>query len=174
MSLFLVPCGRDAAFEYIRAHHRHHRPPQGYKFAIAAQDAQDGTLHGVVTVGRPVARGIDDGFTLEVTRCCTDGARNACSLLYGAARRAAFELGYRRIVTYTLESEAGSSLRGAGWTLQARTGEKRAWGRAGGRTRSNAHPVGSKFRWVAERHDYPDRPELFTAVEREDPQLDLL
>jgi hypothetical protein len=69
----------------------------------------------VVIVGRPVARMLDNGWTLEVNRCCTDGTRNACSLLYGAAWRAAKALGYRRLITYTLPEEGGASLRGAGW-----------------------------------------------------------
>ena len=68
-------------------------------------------------VGRPVARHLDDGMTLEVTRCCTDGARNGCSKLYGAAWRATRALGYRRLLTYILASEAGASLRASGWHL---------------------------------------------------------
>src|ERR1035441_8056475 len=74
-------------------------------------------LVGVAIVGRPVARRLDDGETLEVTRLCTDGTPNACSFLYGACRRAAFALGYGRIGTYTLQDEGGASLRAAGWTL---------------------------------------------------------
>jgi hypothetical protein len=79
-------------------------------------------VHGVAIVGRPVARGNDDGWTLEVNRCCTDGARNACSMLYGAAWRATKSLGYRRLITYTLPEEGGASLRGAGWTLVGKRG----------------------------------------------------
>ena len=56
-------------------------------------------------------------MTLEVTRLCTDGTKNACSFLYGKAARAAFALGYRRIGTYTLPDEGGASLRAAGWKL---------------------------------------------------------
>ena len=95
--------------------HRHHKPMPGAKFCIAVSD--ESGVRGVAMVGRPVARMSDDGWTLEVNRVCTDGARNACSMLYGAAWRAAKALGYRRLVTYTLPAEGGASLRAAGWKL---------------------------------------------------------
>lgn len=102
------------ACAYINAHHRHHHKPQGWKFGIGLFVA--GSMSGVLTAGRPVARKLDDGLTLEITRCCTDGTRNACSRLYGAARRAGFAMGYRRIITYTLQREPGASLAAAGFT----------------------------------------------------------
>lgn len=104
-----------AANAFVAAWHRHHKPVVGHKFSIGA--VLDGVLVGVVIVGRPVSRLRDDGSTLEVTRLCTDGTRNACSFLYGCAARAAFALGFRRIGTYTLPSEGGASLRAAGWRL---------------------------------------------------------
>jgi hypothetical protein len=82
---------------FVAAHHRHHSPVVGHKFSLGAQLAGD--LMGVVIVGRPVSRMRDDGDTLEVTRLCTTGHRNACSFLYGAAARATFALGYHRIAT---------------------------------------------------------------------------
>ena len=97
-------------------HHRHHRPVVGHKFSIAAVSADD-AVDGVAIVGRPVARGRDDGWTLEVTHLCVaDRRRDACSFLYAASARAAWALGYQSIGTYTLTSETGASLRGAGWT----------------------------------------------------------
>lgn len=101
-------------------HHRHHRPVPGAKFCIAAAAA--GAVVGVAIVGRPVARNSDNGWSLEVNRCCTDGTRNACSFLYGAAWKAAKALGYRRLITYTLPAEGGASLRGAGWKLLGERG----------------------------------------------------
>jgi hypothetical protein len=98
---------------FVTAHHRHHQHVIGHKFAIGA--VADGTLVGVVIVGRPVSRMRDDGKTLEVTRLCTDGSRNACSFLYGCAARAAFALGYERIGTYIRLDEPGTSLVAAGW-----------------------------------------------------------
>ena len=56
-------------------------------------------------MGRPVSRYLDDGLTLEVNRLCTTGAENACSMLYGAAARAARAMGYQKIITYTLDTE---------------------------------------------------------------------
>lgn len=104
MSLRLLPCTLTDAAAFVRQHHRHHRPPQGGLFAVAVGDD---VVRGVAIVGRPVARGLQDGWTAEVTRLATDGTRNACSMLYGACWRAARSLGWRRLVTYTLPSEGG-------------------------------------------------------------------
>jgi hypothetical protein len=114
--LTVTPIGLAEANAFISRHHRHHKPVPGAKFCIAVSD-KDGVVRGVAIVGRPVARMSDDGWTLEVNRVCTDGARNACSMLYGAAWRAAKALGFRRLITYTLPEEGGASLRAAGWRL---------------------------------------------------------
>lgn len=109
----ITPINLDEANAFISMHHRHHKPVPGAKFCIAV--SEDNVVRGVAIVGRPVARMSDTGFTLEVNRCCTDGARNACSMLYGAAWRAAKALGYLRLITYTLPEEGGASLRASGW-----------------------------------------------------------
>lgn len=111
--LRVAPITLAAAREYVRAHHRHNAPPVGHRFSLSVLD-DDGALRGVATVGRPVARALDDGLTVEVNRTCTDGCPNANSMLYGAAWRAARALGYRRMVTYTRADESGASLRAAG------------------------------------------------------------
>ena len=129
--LVLVPVNWRQAHLFVREHHRHFKPPIGHKFSIGVQ--ADGKLVGVAICGRPVARLLDDGWTLEVTRCCTDGTRNACSKLYGAARRAAKALGYRRVVTYILRREQGRSLHAAGWikTHEGKGGNYSNWDRPG-------------------------------------------
>ena len=114
--LTVTPIDFAEANAFVATYHRHHKPMPGCKFSIAVSD-NDGVVRGVAMIGRPVARMSDDGFTLEVNRVCTDGSRNACSMLYGAAWRAAKALGYRRLITYTLPQEGGSSLRAAGWKL---------------------------------------------------------
>ncbi|WP_369693792.1 XF1762 family protein [Pseudomonas citronellolis] len=113
--LEIVPLSLAEANTFVVKHHRHHGPVQGHKFSLGV--ASDGCILGVVIVGRPVARHLDDGLTLEVTRCCTNGVRNGCSKLYGAAWRASNALGYRRLITYILASETGGSLRASGWHL---------------------------------------------------------
>ena len=144
--LELRPSSKNESDAFISKHHRHHKPPQGFKFAIAASLGDD--LVGVITVGRPVSRMRQrDPFTLEVTRCCTDGTRNACSFLYAAAARAAFALGYRRIGTYTLPEEGGASLRASGWLEISKTsGGANGWSRKG-RERLDNHPLGQKVLW---------------------------
>lgn len=143
--LGVVPMTLRGARAYVAAHHRHHRPPQGALFALGA--AIGDHVVGVAIVGRPVARLAADGWTAEVTRLCTDGTRNACSLLYGAAWRAARALGWRRLITYTLEEEGGASLRGAGWRLVGEAGGG-SWSRAS-RPRVDDHPTQGKLRWEA-------------------------
>jgi hypothetical protein len=118
--LLIVPMEFDEAVAYVRRHHRHHKPPNGYKFAVGVARVSDGQIAGVAMAGRPVARLFNDGWTVEILRCATDGTRNACSALYRASARAAFALGYRRVVTYTRADERGASLRGAGWRFVAR------------------------------------------------------
>lgn len=123
MPLHLMPINYADACTFVRTHHRHLSPPQGHKFSIGVTDGS--AVIGVIIVGRPVARHQDDGLTLEVTRCCTTGARNACSKLYAAAWQATRALGYTRLITYTLAEESGGSLRAAGLRVvgQTRGGE---------------------------------------------------
>ena len=143
--LYLQPIDFDEACEFIKLHHRHHLPPQGWKFGIAVNDGDK--VVGVITVGRPVARMLDDGLTLEVTRCATDGTRNAPSMLYGAAKRAAFSLGYKRIITYTLASELGTTLLASNWRCLGEAGGG-SWNREN-RPRIDRHPTQAKLRWEA-------------------------
>jgi hypothetical protein len=137
----VAPCDFDVAAAFVQERHRHHTPPQGHKFSLAAMLGD--TLVGVVIVGRPVARRRDDGRTLEVTRLCTDGSRNACSFLYGAAAKAAFALGYSRIGTYILKREPGTSLAAAGWKLIGET-PGRSWS-VPSRPRTDKHPTEPKL-----------------------------
>ena len=120
--LSIRPIDYATAAAFVDEHHRHHRRPVGHKFSIACYDGQ--RLCGVAMVGRPVSRFLDNGATLEVNRLCTDGTRNACSILYAASWRAAHAMGYQRIVTYTLETESGASLRAAGWKCEGTAGGK--------------------------------------------------
>jgi hypothetical protein len=144
--LTIVPLTQREAIAYVEQHHRHHKPSRGDVFRVGVAD-ESGDVRGLAMVGRPVARHLDDGWTLEVTRVATDGCPNACSALYGAAWRAARALGWRKLITYTLSEEGGASLRGAGW---------REIGSAGGgswdcrsRPRVDTHPTQMKIRWEA-------------------------
>ncbi len=158
--LTLAPCTLKDAEAFVEQHHRHHRPPRGGLFAVAV--AAGAEVVGVAMIGRPVARGLQDGWTAEITRVCVLGerdeatrarTRNACSMLYGAAWRAARALGYRRLVTYILSDETGTSLRAAGW---------RCIGEAGGgswscpsRPRVDRHPTQVKLRWERTTEEAP-------------------
>lgn len=118
--LTIKPIHLKSACEFIKQYHRHNIPPVGGKFAIACYD--NARLCGVAICGRPVARRLDDGETLEIYRCCTDGTHNACSKLYGACCRIARDMGYLRIITYTLISEPGTSLRAANFDCDGEAG----------------------------------------------------
>ena len=145
--LGIQPITLREAQAYLREHHRTHGEVRGMKFAIALNDGE--RVRGVVIVGRPVARMLDDGWTAEVIRCCTDGVANGCSMLYGAAWRAARAMGYRKLVTYTLPEEGGASLRASGWKLVGEAGGG-TWSRKD-RPRVDTHPTQTKLRWEAAR-----------------------
>lgn len=158
MGLALVPCSLEEANAVVAKWHRHHQPTPVAKFCIAAAEA----IVGVVIVGLPKARMAMDGWTLEITRLATDGTRNACSLLYGAARRAAFAMGYSRVITYTLADEQGASLRASGFTLEAEI-EGESWKRRmanGGRFVDDRNPIGDKKRWAAGAKSERTRPDF--------------
>jgi len=148
--LMLAPVSFRDACKFTGYNHRHNQPPIGHKFSIGVE--LDEKLVGVAIVGRPVSRHLDDGHTLEITRCTTDGTKNACSKLYGASVRAAFAMGYDRIITYTLTSESGSSLRAVGFIpdTESKSNTKNWIRRWGQQTRLDGRepiPSGNKIRW---------------------------
>lgn len=145
--LELVPATLQDATEFCARHHRHHLPSVGHKFSIGAAMMPSGTLYAVVTVGRPVARENQDGWTLEATRLTADSMPNACSMLYAAAWRAARALGWRRLITYTLKTEPGTSLRAAGWKVIGEV-KGRSWS-CKSRPRVDKHPTLDKLCWSA-------------------------
>jgi len=120
VTLSITPINLDEANAFVQKHHRHHKPVVGHKFSIAV--SSENGIVGVAIVGRPVSRFLDNGWTLEVNRCCTDGTKNACSMLYGASWRAAKALGYTRLITYTLPEEGGASLKASNWHLVGERG----------------------------------------------------
>jgi hypothetical protein len=142
--LQIVPVDQASAKAFIEEHHRHRGSPVGSKFQIAAAD-KEGIVRGVAVVGRPVARHLDDGWTLEITRVATDGTKNVCSMLYAACWRVARAMGYRKLSTYTLKSEPGTSLMAAGWTVVGEV-TARSW-HCESRPRVDKYPLQEKLRW---------------------------
>lgn len=134
-----------AANEFVAKLHRHHDPVYRDKFRIACTD-DEGNIHGVIQAGRPVSRMLDDGNTIEVVRCCTDGTKNACSFLYSRMARIAKEMGYSKIITYILESEDGASLKASGWNYEKDV-KGQAWSRPS-RPRQTTAPTCAKQRWA--------------------------
>jgi hypothetical protein len=141
IELQIVPITLRTARDFVAAHHRHNKPPVGWKFGIGLMMGQ--TLVGVATAGRPVARHLDDGLTLEVNRTCTDGTPNANSMLYGAVWRAARAMGYRRCITYTQADETGASLRAAGWVRVKNLPARGSWAESSVNLRARRDPVGN-------------------------------
>ena len=142
MSLTIIPLSFRAAAEFVSAHHRHHGAPVGHKFSLGVVDSA-GVLRGVAMVGRPVARALDDGLTVEVNRTCTDGYPNANSALYGASWRSARAMGYRRLVTYTQADETGVSLRAAGAAHVADLPPRKGWAESSIALKAIRNPVGT-------------------------------
>jgi len=145
MHLNLQPITYGEAVAFVKAHHRHHGEPNRrcHVFSVAVNDGE--SIRGIATCGRPVARHRVDGWTLEVSRCCTDGAKNASSMLYATCWRAARALGYRRLITYTLATESGTSLRAAGYRVIGKT-RGDSWSRPC-RRRTDKSPTDPKLLW---------------------------
>lgn len=152
MTLRIVPISLEQANDFIDRLHRHNDPLPGHRWSIGVE--REGQLVGVALVGNPAAPTLQKiPRVIEVRRVCTDGTRNACSMLYGAARRAARAMGFETIFTYTLPSEGGASLRAAGYELDKTDagGPSRFWKNRPGRTVLPIEDdlVGGKWRWVA-------------------------
>ena len=139
------PATLKEANEYVAKFHRHHKPTTGHKFSIKLVD-NDGKIVGVAICGRPVSRYLDDGVTLEINRLCTNGERNACSMLYGACVRIAKNMGYDRVITYILASEDGASLKASNFICEGEAGGEVWTGKRSGR--DNGVPKEKKTRWV--------------------------
>jgi hypothetical protein len=140
MALEIVPTTYKAACRFVTAHHRHHKQPRGHKWSVAVADA--GRLCGVAIVGRPISRVFDNGFTAEITRTCTDGTFNANSMLYGACRRAAQAMGYRRVITYNEDGESGASLKAAGFWRVKELPARKNWSESSVKLKALRDPDG--------------------------------
>lgn len=148
MKFKVIPITLKQANSFVTANHRHHSSVAGCKFALGLTDGDltDGELIGVAICGRPVSRFLDDGLTLEVNRLCTDGTPNACSFLYSRVVRIAKIMGYERVITYTLESENGASLKASGFALDGITNGG-TWS-CPSRPRNTEAPIDKKKRWL--------------------------
>lgn len=144
--LSICPVSLAEANAFVAEHHRHHKPAVGHKFSLGCTDGEK--IVGVAIVGRPVSRYLDDGRTLEVNRCCTDGTRNACSILYAAAWRAARAMGYQKLITYILDTEPGTSLKAAGWQCAGLAGGLRWTGKR--QPKEDQYPAQMKLRFEKE------------------------
>ena len=139
-----IPLELKQANEFVDKLHRHHEPVYRDKFRFGCECG--GVLVGVIQCARPVSRNLDDGKTLEIVRLCTDGTPNVCSFLYSRAVKIAKIMGYEKVITYTLESENGASLKASGFTLDGIT-EGGSWNRAS-RPRIQKAPIEKKKRWL--------------------------
>jgi hypothetical protein len=144
--LTIVPIKQDEAKAFINQKHRHHKAPIGSIFQIAV--AKDEKIVGVAMVGRPVSRHLDNGWTLEVNRLCTDGTKNACSMLYSASWRVAKNLGYKKLITYILSEETGASLKASNWKCIGEAGGG-SWN-CENRPRVDKHPTQKKIKFEIE------------------------
>ena len=141
----VVPVTLREAQQFVNAYHRHHKQPQGHKFSIGLKINDE--LIGVIIAGRPVSRHLDDRRTLEVTRCCVlEGFKNAISKLYSSVCRAAEAFGYKKVITYTLVTESGSSMKAVGFQLD-RISDGGSWN-SKSRKRVDKHPTIPKYRWI--------------------------
>ena len=131
MTLISVPFTLKQANAMVETLHRHHKPMQGHRFSIGAVVLETQEVVGAAICGRPVASMLDQTFVLEINRLVTNGHQNACSFLYGKCARIAKEMGFKRIITYTLISEPGVSLKASGWKLSHQTTSAGKWDHPG-------------------------------------------
>ena len=148
--LEIRPISLKDANNYVEINHRHHRKATGHKFSIGVWSNDN--LHGVAIVGRPLNRFLDDGETLEVLRLCTDGTYNACSILYARCAKIAKDMGYKKIITYILEEEDGTSVKASGWTLDADSVGGGDWTNC---KRREDEVVYKQMSFIQERQKYP-------------------
>ena len=141
-----IPIELKDANAFVEKLHRHHAPVHRDKMRIGCE-ADDGHLCGVIQMARPVNRILDDGLTIEVVRCCTDGTQNACSFLYSRAARIAKEIGYVKIITYILESEDGTSLKASGWHKEKEGCGGHSWSTPARPRTNEGYPTVKKQRW---------------------------
>ena len=145
-NLDIRPTTLKTANEFVNQYHRHHKATTGHKFSIGLFNNEE--MVGCAICGRPVSRHLDDGMTLEINRLCVkEGVRNGCSMLYGACVRIAKAMGYKQVITYTLESEGGASLKASNFICDGQAGGK-IW--TGQRNRNNGVPQEMKTRWRKE------------------------
>jgi hypothetical protein len=153
--LRIVPITFRAARAYVQRVHRHHEAPRGHKFSVGLQLGDQ--LVGVAMAGRPVSRHLDNGLTLEVNRTCTDGTANANSMLYGACRRTAWGMGYRRLITYTQTGESGASLHASGFIKVKDLPKRGSWADSSQKLKTIRNPVGTggvaRILWEIMRYD---------------------
>ena len=145
MNYYFRPISLKQANEFVSNHHRHNKPVAGHKFSIGLFD--DERLISVAICGRPVARMADDGLTLEILRVCTDGTRNANSMLYSRVKKIAQVMGYRKVLTYTLAEESGSSLRAVGAQKDGIV-KPREWSRKKRKRETQNIYKKEKIRWI--------------------------
>lgn len=155
MKYELRPITIKEAAAFIKKHHRHHPPIKAWKIGVSVgiwqvniDDTHEFKKKGVIVLSRPVGRYLDDKKTIEVTRCCTDGGKNLCSMLYGAAKRISKNLGYKRMITYTLKTENGSSLKASGF-VKAYDTKGATWNRKN-RPRQDNHPSEPKTLYICD------------------------
>ena len=141
--LAVVPVTIGEARRFVEAQHSHHHAPLGGLFAVAVAEGDSVVCVGVVS--RPVARKLGGRGIAELTRTASDGTPHAASMCIAAAARAAIALGYRRVISYTLAGEAGTSYRAAGWHITGLCdGRGGTWHTRAART---VIQPGAKFRW---------------------------
>ena len=138
---------KATALAFVKGTHRRLPNIQGAMWCVSVRDGSN--VVGVALVGWPAQEWTSDECdVLCVTRCAVrEGYPNACSMLYGAAWRAARAMGARSMVTYTHIDEPGTSLRAAGWVQDGLT-DGGEWDRPSRRRAPQLFPD-RKRRWWA-------------------------
>ncbi|NMJ92706.1 hypothetical protein GLT81_00420 [Nanohaloarchaea archaeon] len=169
--LIVVPIKFSEAEEFISRYHSHNDPPQGWKFGCSVANTAINQIIGVTTVGRPVARHYDNGKTLEITRNCVRDdlpkkyTKNASSKLYATAWKAAKNLGYEKLITYTIkDKEQATPLKATGFKILEEDCGGGTWN-SECRSRNYTGPKDTKTSWI--KRNIKEKIEIDEAKEKD-------
>ena len=142
----IAPITLKEANRFVDMFHRHNKHCRGCKFCLALYE--DKELVGVAICGRPIARNLDNGLTLEILRVCVKDTapKGANSKLYARCRKIGQSMGYKKVITYTLKSESQCSLRAVSARKEAEV-KPGTWNRKNRKRISQPVYKQEKIRW---------------------------
>jgi hypothetical protein len=126
---YIAPIPLSVANDFVKKYHRHNDERKIHKFSLGLYKKSEDKdiLIGVAICGSPTGISYNGKSFLEVYRVCVTEANNSCSMLYGRCTRIAKELGYEKLITYTLKTEPGTTVKASGFELETDEAGGKKW-----------------------------------------------